>query len=345
MLKMKKVLIIQNKLFHYRKALYNKLSDSYQITVLHSGVPTITKDDLYTEVIKSSIKIGPFYLQKGIKAEIKRGEYDVIIAMFDLRWINNIVLGLTYNRPKLIYWGHRYSNRKIINSVRNFLMRKSDGLILYNDSEVSKIKKAGICDKKIFIAENTIHVSNSENLSTKDKSIFLYVGRAQKRKRIDLLMKAFANIKDEIPKNVIIGIVGEGEENLILKNLALEIDISDRVIFYGKITDEEHLKDIYSKAYAYVSPDAIGLGAQHSFAYGVPVITRSNGYKGAEFDKLENNINSRLFQSNNELESILLQFISEPSLIQNLGTNAFELYSKKLSMKNMVEGFKKAIES
>ncbi|MFD2532962.1 glycosyltransferase family 4 protein [Gracilimonas halophila] len=342
---MKKILIIQSKILHYRKALYNKLSESYQISVLHSGKPSISQNDKYREIIKPSINIGPFFFQRGIRNEIKSEDYDVVIAMFDIRWINNVVLGLIINGPKFIYWGHRYSKRIFINSIRNFLIKKSDGVILYNDSEVPKIKKAGINDGKIFIAENTIDVSNSENLSMKDKSLFLYVGRAQKRKRVDLLLKAFASIKDEIPKNVNIGIVGEGEENLNLKNLALEIGISDRVIFYGKITDDEYLKKIFSWAYAYVSPDAIGLGAQHSFAYGIPVVTAKNGFKGAEFDKLENNKNSILFQSQDELENVLLRLICEPELSQRLGANAFKLYSEKLNMNNMVSGFINAIEN
>lgn len=342
---MKKVLIIQNKILHYRKALYNKLSDHYHLTVLHSGNPSISQEDKYLEIIKPKIKIGAFYFQKGIRNEIKKNKYDVVIAMFDLRWINNIVLNLTGCGPRFIYWGHRYSKRKFINSVRNYLIKKTDAVILYNDSEVSKIKKAGINKSKIFIAENTIYVSNSEDLSTKEKNMFLFVGRAQKRKRVDLLLKSFVNIKDEIPENVNIGIVGEGEENLNLKKLALDIGIADRVIFYGRITDDECLKKLFSKSYAYVSPDAIGLGAQHSFAYGVPVVTASNGYKGAEFDNLENNVNSKLFQNQNELENILIQFIKEPTLTQRLGTNAFKLYSKKLTINNMAQGFVKAIES
>ena len=61
---MKKLLIIQNTIMHYRKPVYNELSKIYNVTILHSGSVSIDKNDLYSEIITSVKQIGPFFFQK-----------------------------------------------------------------------------------------------------------------------------------------------------------------------------------------------------------------------------------------------------------------------------------------
>ena len=58
------ILIIQNKILHYRKAFYNELSTYHNITVLHSGDSILDNQDLFDEIIVDVIKFGPFYIQK-----------------------------------------------------------------------------------------------------------------------------------------------------------------------------------------------------------------------------------------------------------------------------------------
>lgn len=340
----KNILILQNEILHYRKALYNELSYHYNITVLHSGKQSVCDGDLYSEIITKSYKVGGVYIQKDVLEEVKSGTYDVVISMFDLRWINNII-AIKYRRKiKFLWWGHRYGKKKILNKIRDYFMKLSAGTILYNDSQVDTLLKSGIERSKIFIAENTIHVDNHEDLTDCNKSSFLYVGRAQKRKKLDVLIKVFSNIVNKIPKNISIDIVGEGEENSYLKELGEKLNISERINFYGKINDSVQLKEIYRKALAYVSPDAVGLGVQHSFSYGVPIVTSSVGFKGAEYDNLVNYGNSLLFEKEEEFKQILLKLIEDDKLRKKLGINAYELYKNKLSIKNMTKGFIDAIE-
>lgn len=264
--------------------------------------------------------------------------------MFDLHWIMNILLLLDPHKTPIIYWGHRYSENTLVNSIRNYILKKCDAVILYNDTEIERMVHNGINRNKIFVAENTIHVDNYENCSNYKKNSFLYVGRAQKRKKVDLLISSFASIVKEIPNNIIINIVGEGDENNYLEQLANDLNIKDRVCFHGSITNSERLKELYKNAFAYVSPDAIGLGAQHSFAYGVPVITIANGYKGAEFDNLVNNHNAILYSHHDNLKEVLLSLINDRDLRQRLGSNAYKLYRDKLTIDNMTQGFFDAIE-
>jgi glycosyltransferase involved in cell wall biosynthesis len=264
--------------------------------------------------------------------------------MYDLHWIKNLlILYLPLGKP-IILWGHRYSKNTIINQIKNLLLKKSNAIVLYNDTEIEKMKLDGIEKEKIFVAENTIHVENHENCSNYPKSSFLYVGRAQKRKKIDVLIRSFACIIDKIPKHITVDIIGVGNENDLLKDLVKKLKLEKRVFFHGLITDNNILKVYFKKAFAYVSPDAIGLGAQHSFAFGIPVITTSAGFKGAEFEKLEHNVNSVLYEEQSKLKEVLIDFIKNPELSQRLGTNSYNLYTSHLTIANMVNGFQKAIE-
>ena len=85
---MKKVLILQNKILHYRKPFYNKLAEKYDITVLHSGNVSVENEDQYKEIITPVKSITKFKFQKGVLKAIKPKEYDVVIAMMDIFWVN-----------------------------------------------------------------------------------------------------------------------------------------------------------------------------------------------------------------------------------------------------------------
>lgn len=82
---MKKILIIQNEIMHYRKPIYNELAKYYDITILHSGNKSINNEDKYKEIIVSYKKIGPFSFQEKVLKFANNNEYDAIIAMFDIR--------------------------------------------------------------------------------------------------------------------------------------------------------------------------------------------------------------------------------------------------------------------
>ena len=49
---MKKVLILQNYVPHYRKPVYNELGMKYDVTILHSGNKSVTENDCYKEKLR-----------------------------------------------------------------------------------------------------------------------------------------------------------------------------------------------------------------------------------------------------------------------------------------------------
>lgn len=341
----KRVLIVQNELPHYRQPLFRKLGQRYSLTVAHSGGPTPIRTTGYEEILAPKRQIGSFQLQPSLFEHLNRAAYDVVIVMFDLRWPLGLLPAFRRRPYRYLLWGHRYSHRAVANQIRQAVMRRVDGHILYGEADIERMVSSGIRRESIYVAHNTIHVANHCDCSNAPKSTFLFVGRAQTRKRVDHLIRAFAAIVSLVPKDFVVEIVGSGNENTRLMDLAALCGIGDRVIFRGEITDAVALKECYSRALAYVSPGDVGLGVLHSFAYGVPLITAAHAHHGPEAENLKDGVNCILFEHDHDLASSMLALVNDRMLAARLGANAYRLYSEERSMDLMVRAFVSAIEA
>ena len=358
---MKKLLILQNLILPYRKPVYNGLARDYDVTILHSGTPTVEPEDTYKEILVPVRRLGPFFIQNGVFRKISSGKYDAIIAMFDLRWPAYILPVFRSRRRygKWIFWGIGYSRRHAVNYVRDWLMKKSDAILLYGRRNIDEMIRRGACKNKIFVAHNTIHIPNHRDYSMHPKSSLLFVGTFRKHKSIDLLIEVFARIREKIPENVHLEIVGDysevefshllglgyGKDRKFLHKEVKKFGLEDRVVFHGRLDQHDLLAEIFSRAYAYVALGNVGLSVLHSFAYGVPVIAEDRPeIHGPEFDNLKHQVNGLTYKKEDELEEALIEICNFPQLAATLGQNAYNLYYKERTLETMLDGFKKAIE-
>ncbi len=304
-----------------------------------------SQDDVCREQVWPLKRMGAFNIQQNVLREVRSGGYDAAVLMFDLHWVNSILAACQKQTTRVCLWGNRYGGRPLANRVRDFAMRRADALIQYSDCEISRMVSSGIDRDKIFVAPNTLQVANQQDCSDCQKDSLLFVGRAQPRKRVDVLLKAFAASLPSLPEHIMLRIVGGGELNNTLQALSKELQISDRVEFTGEIIDSEILKQSFQRALAYVSPGPVGLGVLHSFAYGVPVVTCQTGYHGPEFSNLIHDENSIVYQQQCELAGVLSLICQNRSFAKTLGGNAYKHYSQHRTLDAMVAGFSDAIEN
>lgn len=99
-------------------------------------------------------------------------------------------------------------------------------------------------DSEKYELKNTDHI-------TKRTNTVLFVGRLAKEKQIDVLIHAIAHIPPEL--YVHLEIVGHGEILEELKNLAKNLNISERVKFLG-VLSEESLRKTYLQASLFCMP-------------------------------------------------------------------------------------------
>lgn len=108
--------------------------------------------------------------------------------------------------------------------------------------------------------------------TTNTNPTFLFLGRLDDEKRINILLRAVASLS-EFP-SVRVELVGDGGEREALKKLAAELGIQDRVAFLGHIKDEE-LPATYERCTAFVMPSIAELqsiATMEAMASGRPVI-------------------------------------------------------------------------
>jgi len=345
--KMKRILILQNKILHYRKSFYNELAKYYDVTVLHSGSKSIEEKDSYKEIITSVKKLGPFFIQSGVIKEITNNKYDAVIVMFDLRWINNIIgIWLHNKNTKYIGWGAWLTDKMIANKIRVYLANKYDSNIFYTTKSQQVFVKNGINEDKLFIANNTFDVG--ERIKSYDniiKNTILFVGSLDKRKQNDILINAFYNIQNKISDKITLTIVGDGAERDNLEILVKDLKLTKKVKFTGKITDPLLLQNYYKKAIVSVSFGQAGLSVLQSLGFGVPFVTKKNAISGGEITNIKHNYNGFLCNDDiKSLEKYLLQLCTNEDKYREFGKNAYDYYSKYCTIENMVQGFRDAIE-
>lgn len=341
---MKSVLFLQNEIMEYRKPVYNGLAENYEVTVLHSGPPSVKEGDRYREVITPRQQVWRFNLQPKSPLSKMIGNFDAVIAMFDLGWPAYLAPLFWRKRPKYILWGHRYSSNKLASALRDQLMKRADRLLMYGDEEVDRMIARGVDPHKIVIAWNSIQVRNHHDYSGTQKNSLLFVGRLQERKRINLLIELFAQLQDRISDDIVLEIVGSGAIGNDLRLMVEKLGISGKVNFQGRVDDSEVLAKTFSRAYAYVSPGPVGLGVLHSLAYGVPVITLREGRHGPEFHNLMHEINALICENDVGLEQAILRICTDETLAKWLGNNAYQYYVRERSLSRMLDGFREAIE-
>lgn len=119
--------------------------------------------------------------------------------------------------------------------------------------------------------------------------LLLFVGRIERLKGIDTLLRAIAHLKEESPeaiKHLSLSIIGglqdentQNEEMIRLKALRQELGLSELVTFLGA-KSQETLQYYYSAAEAVIMPshyESFGMVALEAMACGTPVIASEVG--------------------------------------------------------------------
>ena len=108
----------------------------------------------------------------------------------------------------------------------------------------------GAYESRIF--EHTIRSSIKEDLQLEANRVILNINRLDPRKRVDLLIKAFALVQKNVEDTYLV-IGGEGQEQARLRALAQDLGL-ERVIFLGFVP-EEKLLDYYATCDLFVHPN------------------------------------------------------------------------------------------
>lgn len=187
------------------------------------------------------------------------------------------------------------------------------------------------------------------NLRLRDKKIILMVGRLIKRKGFDNAITVFREIVQEIPSARLI-IIGIGEEETLLKNLARTNGLEEYVIFLGNMSDGE-IRYMYSICDVFLLPtrtleneDTEGFGIVFIEAnfFGKPVV---GGRAGGTVDAIKHNVTGLLVDGNNlgEIKESILKILREPSYAARLGQQGKKRTEEEFNLENQQKKFNKLV--
>lgn len=232
------------------------------------------------------------YLRKHLK------EYDIIHlqdfispqAYFTSKYCKKYGVPYVITTHGSSYWVLQKNilNQFYLKFVAKNILKYSNKIIALTKMELEHFKELGINIDKVKVIPNGIDLSPYNDFSIKgnfrrkngleNDKIILYLGRINKIKGIDLLLKAFYKLIKEI-NNVKLIIVGPDEGYLFeLKNLAKELNIDNLVMFTGPLYDEKKL-EAYLDADVYVLPsnfETFPITVLEAWACETPVIVTNN---------------------------------------------------------------------
>lgn len=144
------------------------------------------------------------------------------------------------------------------------------------------------------------------------------------RKHIDSVLRAFALMTSRRP-DAILEVIGDGVLRPRLEELAHSLNLSDRVVFHGRVSDEE-LAAAYARARLFVMPsnkEGFGIVFLEAWLRGLPVIC---GSQGASKEVISDGIDGFVTDPKN-IESLAEKIellLSDGGRAREMGKNGYE---------------------
>jgi len=342
----KKILFIQEKIHHYRISLFNEISKKSDLFVISSDAE-IDKSEIRFSFIQIKLYVfGPFLLFKNLSKIIKNNDYEIIVAPFDLRFIQFFyLLFFKRNKVRWVWWGLDEGKSKIALIIKLIFAKMNIPIVYYHKKILDKFIKLGVSQSRYFVANNSFHIPNrKEAYLNENKNSFINVGSLDKRKKNKALILSFKNVLSRTQKDIKLYLIGEGEEKNELIKLVSNLNLQDNVIFTGKINDPNILSKYYYDSFSSVSYGQAGLAVLQSMANGVPFITHEKAISGGEIHNINHEENGILVVSQDELEQWMLLFINNPKKAKSIGENAYNYYSANCTIENMAKSFNKVFK-
>jgi len=238
------------------------------------------------------------------------------------------------------------------------ILHGASGLTAYTDTEKKQYIDMGCDEKKVEIIPGGIDLSKFSILPDKsefrnkyhmkgDEKIVLFVGRLHKIKRVDLLLKSFSLLINDI-NNVKLVIVGpdEGEKGL-LEKLCDTLNIREKVLFLGFVTEAEKLQ-AYAASNLCVLPsinDVYGMSLLDACACARPVVA-TEGVGLASFVQ-DYNAGFKVKGDEKDLKNAMFRILADSAVEDKMGKNAKnmvkELFDWDIIMKKIQAFYRKII--
>ncbi|WP_297065479.1 glycosyltransferase family 4 protein [Thermococcus sp.] len=167
------------------------------------------------------------------------------------------------------------------------------------------------------------------------ESDIIFVGRLIPEKGVDLLLRALAEVKREIP-DVRAVVVGDGPERGRLERLSARLGLEDSVLFTGFLESRDEVIAIIKASKVFVLPsrrEGFGMVALEAMASGLPVVTLNAPMNAARF--LVENGRSGFAVGADELGMAVLTLLGDKKLNRKMGAKG-KMLARHYEWENVV---------
>lgn len=216
-----------------------------------------------------------------------------------------------------------------------------DKLITLCDISTTEAINEGFNKDMIKVIPNGVNtIQFKPSLSKKSsKTTLIYVGRLVRTKGVHILLKAFHQVLEK-GISADLHIAGDGPEKETLQSLARDLEITDRIYFYGSV---DNVAPLLQKSDIFVLPSSVeGLpnALLEAMACGLAVVTTRIG---GNTQVIENGINGLLIDpdSSHQLTNALMKILKEKTLSEKLGQNARKTIEADFSIDHITTEYEK----
>ncbi len=375
---MTNIVLVTPILQHYRLTFYEKLSNAdpdFRLSVYYgyskkeSGRPSFVGNTpfLSKPFKEYKFRLFPFDLvyNRGLYSAVVQLNPDVVIVQGIAGDLSNrlILRWARCNGKRVIIWAcgwdpgrahgmflrfknwlvHRYLRKadyfltystKASNYVKGFGFNDSIIETCYNGIEID-----GMIEDKVRILEAAREVRHSIHL---DNFVsFIYVGGLLKEKRIDMLIKAFAALREKFD-NIKLLIIGDGPFRSEMEELLREVG-DKKIIYLGRI-----VKDVdayFAAADCLVLPGIGGLALnQAMFWRKTCIVSKADG---TEDDLVIDGQTGYRFESGSLISltaAMERRILEDPAKMTKMSENAYQIIVNKSNVNSMVSCFTSAIK-
>lgn len=232
-----------------------------------------------------------------------------------------------------------------LTTLRRRLLLSADALITYSRLGAEQYAAQGYNRERIFLAPNAAAMRpageppHREDTFLHGKAGLLYVGRLQKRKKLDVLLHACAMLPEKQQPSLTI--TGDGPASAELRQLAEKVYPAAR--FTGELYGEDLARE-FRGADLFALPGTGGLAVQQAMTYALPVVV---GEADGTQSNLVRPLNGWQLQSGDaeELARVLMDALSDAARLRRMGNESFRIVREEVNLEEMVRGFTEAIQA
>jgi glycosyltransferase involved in cell wall biosynthesis len=314
--------------------------ENYLFTFLFHIPVIILIKTLKIKIILKSIPFRiPFYEEA--KMSIEKRENGA--RLLQKKSINEII-------NKIVPYGMA---RRLYLELRKISYRIPDGHVNYIDDAFVIFGSYGVRREKIFITRNS---PDTDLLFQVKKEIeklppilpiiplrVVHIGRLIPWKRVDILLKVIARLRQKVP-NVEVLIIGDGPELANLKTIAHDLGLKSHAKFLGPIHEPVLLGRYLLSSTVYVLSGMGGLSINDAMCFGLPVICSVGD--GTEKILVRQGVNGLYFKDGDEddLFQKVLFIANNPEKAKIMGKNSTSIIEKEVNIHTVIKGYKEAFE-